>query len=94
MNSQQPFMERNMAILEYGLDCDRELLAASGALPETFAGLANTLASRFDFLEGLNLWGELVGLANEAAMRAKHTVWPAHRFEVFAGLVFIRKMRF
>ena len=87
-------MEWDMAILEDCLDCDRKLLMASGTLPETFARLANALASGFDFLEGLFLHGYLVSLAKQTAVRANSAVRPAHSLKVFAGLVLIRKVRF
>ncbi len=64
MNSQQPFIKWNVAILKDSLDRDGELFAASGALPQPLARLANALASGFYFLKRLDLWSDLVGFAH------------------------------
>lgn len=94
MNSQEPFVKRYMAILKDGLDCDRELLTASGTLPESLARLTDSLACGLDFLKGLFLRGNLVGFAHQTTVRADNAVRPAHLLKVLSGLIFICEMGF
>src|SRR5260370_17471020 len=85
MKRHEPFVQRNMAVLEDRAHGDSELLAARAALP-------NALAVRD--LAGL-LWlacnrREFGGLTNKSTMRATcFAIGPALRFEKRSGTIFV-----
>ena len=82
MNSQQPFVQGNVAILENRVHRYRELLLAFLAL--VHAGTNGLLASR--------LRGQLIG-GLASAMRTHGTIRPAELFKELTGLISVLEMR-
>src|SRR5689334_1374719 len=85
-----------MRILEDRANSYGELLFATATLPDTLWSLANALAQAPHFLYffcGLFTAIETVRFTDDAAARTYSTVRPTQFFEVFAGHVFIDKLR-
>src|SRR5215207_5114517 len=97
MDAEQPLVKRDVAIFKDALDRDGELLAASGARPQTLARFADALSCGlygFDFFRRLFLDVDTVGFTHEAAMRADNAVRPTHIFKVLTRLIFVGEVRF
>jgi len=79
MDCQQPFVKRNMGILEDRIYRDRELFAASFALPDASAHV----------LFGFGFRLQPVSLIHKAAVRAHRTIGPAFLLDLLSGGIFI-----
>lgn len=79
VHGEPPFCQRNVRPLEYGFDRGGELLVAGVAVVQ--AG-PRALALGFRHI-----------LASGATVRTDSTIRPPHRFERFAGFVFIGENR-
>src|SRR5882724_6642426 len=93
MNSNDPFVERDMRIFKDSANGNSERLAAVFTLPQTLTRLAS--ATRFQFTFGLvlvdnrsRLRREFVGFTYKAAMWTFRAVRPALLLKVFSGLFY------
>ena len=71
-------MQRNMAVLENGANCYRELLFAACTLPYSVSDVSFALRLRI----------QPIGIIHHATMRANRAIRPAYIFQEGAGLLF------